>query len=87
MDSCYWVDTYLRVYENVIYPVNGPKLWKENGLPPILPPNEGRRFGRSSRAWRLEPDEPVRKQKKKYKKGEESNILIKTEEATIYNQM
>ncbi|KAG8381383.1 hypothetical protein BUALT_Bualt06G0116500 [Buddleja alternifolia] len=61
----YWVDTYHKVYEHAIYPINGSSLWKETGLPGPKPPNEGRVAGRPPSARRMEPGEPARKQKKK----------------------
>ncbi|KAG8363829.1 hypothetical protein BUALT_Bualt19G0062900 [Buddleja alternifolia] len=61
----YWVDTYHKVYEHAIYLINGSSLWKETGLPGLKPPNEGRAAGRPPCARRMEPGEPVRKQKKK----------------------
>ncbi|KAL0337541.1 UNVERIFIED_CONTAM: hypothetical protein Scaly_2029200 [Sesamum calycinum] len=36
------VETYLRVYQHCIYPVNGPEKWKQTGGVPLLPPNLGR---------------------------------------------
>ncbi|KAL0360355.1 UNVERIFIED_CONTAM: hypothetical protein Sradi_3720000 [Sesamum radiatum] len=78
----YWVDTYLKVYENVIYPINGPSLWKETGF---LPSNEGRAPGRPARARRLEPDEQVRKQKKRKRgaKGQQSEHRLGRQQMTI----
>ncbi|KAG8363670.1 hypothetical protein BUALT_Bualt19G0046600 [Buddleja alternifolia] len=61
----YWVDTYHKVYEHAMYPINGSSLWKETGLPGPKPPNEGRAAGRPPSARRMEPGEPAKKQKKK----------------------
>ncbi|KAL2245996.1 UNVERIFIED_CONTAM: hypothetical protein Sindi_2867800, partial [Sesamum indicum] len=65
VDKCYWVQTFNKVYEHAIFPVNGPHLWKKSTLEPPIPPNPGRSVGRPSKARRLEPDEPVRKQRKR----------------------
>ncbi|KAK4383291.1 hypothetical protein Sango_2791000 [Sesamum angolense] len=51
------VETYLRVYQYCIYPVNGPEKWKQTGGVPLLPPNLGRGVGRPPRARRMEHDE------------------------------
>ncbi|KAG8376336.1 hypothetical protein BUALT_Bualt09G0052600 [Buddleja alternifolia] len=60
----YWVDTYHKVYEHAIYPINGSSLWKEMDYL-AQTPNEGRAAGRPPSARRMEPGEPARKQKKK----------------------
>ncbi|KAL0329389.1 UNVERIFIED_CONTAM: hypothetical protein Sradi_4925600 [Sesamum radiatum] len=62
---CDMVETYLVVYEPVIHPANGPKLWAKTGFIPPLPPNFGRSIGKPSRARMLEPNEPVRRTKEK----------------------
>ncbi|KAL0301426.1 UNVERIFIED_CONTAM: hypothetical protein Sradi_6419400 [Sesamum radiatum] len=64
VDCCYHVQTYLRVYDPCIYPVNGPEKWNKTNIEPLLPPNPGRQVGRPARARRLEVDERPRKTKK-----------------------
>ncbi|KAG8373238.1 hypothetical protein BUALT_Bualt11G0002900 [Buddleja alternifolia] len=64
----YTVDTYLKVYEHSILPINGPRLWAKTGFIPPIPPNFGRSVGKPARARRLEPDELVRKTKKGIRK-------------------
>ncbi|KAK4411825.1 hypothetical protein Sango_0255500 [Sesamum angolense] len=54
VDCCYHVQTYLRVYDPCIYPVNGPEKWNKTNIKPLLPPNPGRQVGRPARARRLE---------------------------------
>lgn len=73
--QCYFVETYLSVYEPAIQPVNGPKLWAKTGFIPPIPPNFGRSVGKPSRARRLEPDEPARKTKKKVR-GQNKQIKL-----------
>ncbi|KAG8374557.1 hypothetical protein BUALT_Bualt10G0007800 [Buddleja alternifolia] len=60
----YSVNSYNRVYQHAILPVNGQRLWPKTGYIPPLPPNFGRRAGRPSSARRMEPDEPRSKGKK-----------------------
>ncbi|KAG8379808.1 hypothetical protein BUALT_Bualt07G0127800 [Buddleja alternifolia] len=54
----YSVNSYNRVYQHAILPVNGQRLWPKTGYIPPLPPNFGRMAGRPSSARRMEPDEP-----------------------------
>ncbi|KAG5585203.1 hypothetical protein H5410_045637 [Solanum commersonii] len=55
----YKVETYRKIYENVIFPMNGPHMWpKANKLPP-LPPRS------------LTSTKKGRKEKKKRKEAEE----------------
>ncbi|KAG8377755.1 hypothetical protein BUALT_Bualt08G0066000 [Buddleja alternifolia] len=37
----YTVETYLKVYDHSILPVNGPRLWAKTGFIPPMPPNFG----------------------------------------------
>ncbi|KAG8387629.1 hypothetical protein BUALT_Bualt02G0041000 [Buddleja alternifolia] len=41
----YTVDTYLKVYEHSILPVNGPRLWAKTFFIPPMPPNFERSVG------------------------------------------
>ncbi|XP_075086208.1 uncharacterized protein LOC142168931 [Nicotiana tabacum] len=36
--DCYKVETYRRIYENSIFPMNGPQLWPKTSKVPPLPP-------------------------------------------------
>ncbi|KAL2243380.1 UNVERIFIED_CONTAM: hypothetical protein Sindi_0456000 [Sesamum indicum] len=65
VNPCYSVATFIEVYKNEIFPVNGPNLWEKSGLIPCLPPNFGRGAGRPARARRLEYGEPANKGKKR----------------------
>ncbi|KAL0282741.1 UNVERIFIED_CONTAM: hypothetical protein Sangu_2934500 [Sesamum angustifolium] len=76
----YHVQTYLRVYDPCIYPVNGPEKWNKTNIEPLLPPNPGRQVGRPARARRLEVDE----RPKKTKKGiNVKGIRLKMQQQTI----
>lgn len=56
--NCYHVSTYLKVYETLIYGLNGPELWPESTLKPPLPPNFVDKVGRPQKMRMREPDEP-----------------------------
>ncbi|KAH0712686.1 hypothetical protein KY289_008645 [Solanum tuberosum] len=38
VDDCYKVETYQKIYEVPILPMNGPDLWPKSQNPPLLPP-------------------------------------------------
>ncbi|KAL0292264.1 UNVERIFIED_CONTAM: hypothetical protein Sradi_6996400 [Sesamum radiatum] len=73
----YSVDTYKRVYAHAIMGISGEILWDKSLYIPPLPPNFGRGPGRPSSARRREPDEPIRKTKKK-------NIRLKRQQTTLH---
>jgi len=56
--------TFLDTYGNLIMPSNGPKLWPEVNLPPILPPSVRRAPGRPKKLRRKDNDEPKSNSKK-----------------------
>ncbi|KAG8387140.1 hypothetical protein BUALT_Bualt03G0222300 [Buddleja alternifolia] len=60
----YNVNSYNRVYQHAILPVNGQRLWPKTGYIPPLPLNFGRKVGRPYSARRMEPDESRSKGKK-----------------------
>ena len=53
----YRLETYLRAYNYIIYPMNGPKMWPRSGLRTILPPKYGRMPGGPKMVRVREPDE------------------------------
>ncbi|XP_049399907.1 uncharacterized protein LOC125863995 [Solanum stenotomum] len=58
----YKVETYRKIYENAIFPMNGPQMWpKSNKLPP-LPPRSltSTKRGRKQKKIRKEADEFLR---------------------------
>ncbi|KAL0382960.1 UNVERIFIED_CONTAM: 60S ribosomal protein L39-1 [Sesamum calycinum] len=54
LNLCYNVQTFKRVYQYAIMPVNDPKLWAQTGNILPIPPNIGRKTGRTSRVRRME---------------------------------
>ncbi|KAL0346029.1 UNVERIFIED_CONTAM: hypothetical protein Sradi_4434200 [Sesamum radiatum] len=83
VNPCYSVQTFKRVYQYEIMPVNGPKLWAQTGNIPPLPPNFGRKEGRPSRARRMEPDEIPNKQRGSIKRGQKKPIKLKRQSYTV----
>ncbi|KAL0413633.1 UNVERIFIED_CONTAM: hypothetical protein Sradi_1565000 [Sesamum radiatum] len=83
VNPCYSVQTFKRVYQYAIMPVNGPKLWDQTGNIPPLPPNFGRKAGRPSRARRMEPDEIPSKQRRSSKRGQKKPIKLKRQSYTV----
>lgn len=53
-------------------PSNGPKLWPEVNLPPILPPPVRRAPGRPKKLRRKDNDEPKSTTSKKGKRNQET---------------
>ncbi|KAG8377471.1 hypothetical protein BUALT_Bualt08G0036400 [Buddleja alternifolia] len=53
VDDYYTMQTFLKVYDNYVYPVNGPEKWNKTNLSPPLPPNNPRGVGRPLRARKL----------------------------------
>ncbi|XP_027171791.1 uncharacterized protein LOC113771409 [Coffea eugenioides] len=47
--STCWKRTYMKSYEPMLNPINGPNLWIQVDLPPMNPPNYGRSPGRPKR--------------------------------------
>ncbi|KAL0332975.1 UNVERIFIED_CONTAM: hypothetical protein Scaly_2199000 [Sesamum calycinum] len=63
--DCYTVDTFLKVYEHSIKPMNRPELWEKTGYIPLLHPKFRKGVGRPKKLRLREVDEPAQKQKKK----------------------
>ncbi|KAL8525812.1 hypothetical protein ACS0TY_015163 [Phlomoides rotata] len=63
----YTVETYKKSYANTICPINGEALWANSIFIPPLPPNMGRRGGRSEKARRHDRDEPMVNSKRRGK--------------------
>lgn len=61
---CYYRGNYLQCYSNFIQPLNGPQMWPNTSMPPVLPPVYAVHPGQKQRKRRLEADE-----KEKMKKG------------------
>ncbi|KAL6208778.1 hypothetical protein ACLB2K_019723 [Fragaria x ananassa] len=55
--SKYSKKTFLRSYENLINPLNGPLLWNQTGHRPIIPPTYYRAPGRPRKFRRKEQSE------------------------------
>ncbi|KAL0288743.1 UNVERIFIED_CONTAM: hypothetical protein Sangu_2643300 [Sesamum angustifolium] len=81
---CYSVETYLRVYQHCIYPINGPEKWNQTGGVPLLPPNLGRGVGRPPRARRMEHDEARNKQKKNTFYGKSKQLKMRRQQVTLH---
>ena len=50
VDQCYSREAYLKAYEPVIFPLNGPNLWKKVSHQDILPPEAIKLPGRPKKA-------------------------------------
>ena len=50
---------YLNVYNPMIYPINGYKMWPKSGFTLVLPPLERRKPGRPAKLRVRDPDEYV----------------------------
>ncbi|XP_049371014.1 uncharacterized protein LOC125835950 [Solanum verrucosum] len=59
IDDCYKVETYRRIYEFVILPMNGQSMWSQHENIPPLPPRVVRQStkGRKQKKRRKESDE------------------------------
>ncbi|KAH7861908.1 hypothetical protein Vadar_032518 [Vaccinium darrowii] len=58
VDDCYKVETYMKIYENSMGPINGKDMWPSTDNVPLLPPDVKKRAGRPKKARRREPEEP-----------------------------
>ncbi|XP_060196681.1 uncharacterized protein LOC132626000 [Lycium barbarum] len=57
--DCYNVETYRRIYENSVLPMNGPQMWPKSSKVPPLPPRviKDNKRGRKQKVRRKEQDE------------------------------
>ncbi|XP_015167368.1 uncharacterized protein [Solanum tuberosum] len=60
VDDCYKVDTYRKIYEASILPMNGPDLWPKSLNPPPFPLSylNNKKKGKKQKLRRKEDDEP-----------------------------
>ncbi|CDP18356.1 unnamed protein product [Coffea canephora] len=58
----YWKSTYMKSYEPMLNPINGPNLWAQVDLPPIRPPKYGKSPERPKKLKKKGPDEDRNKQ-------------------------
>ncbi|KAH7838022.1 hypothetical protein Vadar_021132 [Vaccinium darrowii] len=47
--DCYKVDTYLKIYSNLMNPINGKDLWSPTNNYTLVPPDVEKRLGRPKR--------------------------------------
>lgn len=58
VDECYMIETYRKMYEPSILPMNGPDLWTKSPNPLPLPPSYlKKKKGRKQKLRRKEDDE------------------------------
>lgn len=57
--DCYKVETYRRIYENLVLPMNGPQIWLKSSKLPPLPPKitQVKKKGRKPKSRKKEEDE------------------------------
>lgn len=77
----YRKSTFLDTYDNLILPSNGPKLWPEIDLPPILPPYMRRAPGRPKKQRKRANDEPKKPSASAAASGTQS--LVKRNQVTV----
>ncbi|KAI3794251.1 hypothetical protein L1987_36880 [Smallanthus sonchifolius] len=67
--SCYWLDTWKRVYMNKIDPINGRQLWPKSPCPTtLLPPKHHTPIGRPKKKRKKSSDELRQSTKKGHNK-------------------
>jgi len=54
-------ETYVEVYNSIIYPVNGEQVWDKTEMPDVVPPPTKKMFERSKKKRRLEAWEVMKK--------------------------
>lgn len=59
----YTREAYLKAYDPVINPINGPGMWPRTNLPPTLPPHYNIYPGRPKKPRRKGLDSPIKKNK------------------------
>ena len=69
MDSYYHSDTYIKTYQHVLQPINGPHEWKKSELEPILPPYTRKMPRRPEKNIRKSKDESKKKMGQLHRKG------------------
>ncbi|KAL8188721.1 hypothetical protein R6Q57_029741 [Mikania cordata] len=58
VDEVYWLDTWRKVYENSIVPINGKELWNFSPCPTtLIPPKHHTQIGRPKKARRKSVEE------------------------------
>ncbi|KAG8372697.1 hypothetical protein BUALT_Bualt12G0093500 [Buddleja alternifolia] len=77
VDDYYTVQTYLRVYDNYVYPVNGPEKWNKTNLSSPLPPNNPRGVGSPPEAKKLGIGEAPKKRRNRTRGKDKPNKLKK----------
>lgn len=73
----YHKSSYIECYSNFIDPLNGPQLWPEIGLRPVLPLIYRAQPGKKKKKRRLEPDELKKKIGKRQKLGKKHQVSLK----------
>ena len=58
----YWKSTYMKSYEPMLNPINGPNLWAPIDLPPMKPPKYEKSPGRPKKVRKKGPDEDRNRQ-------------------------
>nr|XP_027090294.1 uncharacterized protein LOC113711329 [Coffea arabica] len=58
----YWKSTYMKSYEPMLNPINGPNLWAQVDLPPMRPPKYGKSPERPKKLRKKGSDEDRNKQ-------------------------
>ncbi|XP_025678908.1 uncharacterized protein [Arachis hypogaea] len=71
VDECYKKEAYIRCYEAVIHPVNGPELWERTQYDDVIPPPYRRPSHRPvKKRKRGAADEDIRSQNHMSRRGE-----------------
>ncbi|KAI5335723.1 hypothetical protein L3X38_025857 [Prunus dulcis] len=63
VDDCYLTTTYLKIYDNLILPMNGMDMWDKSDFPPCLPPSYSKQPGRPRKCRNKEEREHKGKMK------------------------
>lgn len=81
VDACYHVITFMRVYENVLHPVNGPEFWENLDGMELAPPECVRLAGRPKKSRNKSADEIVERDGKNCvkKRGAQKCSICKEE--------
>ena len=60
VDVAYSKGAYIKSYEPIVHPINGPDLWPKSGMPAVQAPKKFKLPGRPKKARNREPDEQAK---------------------------
>ena len=81
VDDSYKVTTYMRIYNHILKPIDGPERWPNSTLPPVLPPPQSKVVkGQKQTVRRKEAEE---KENATKKNNQATNVLVRLSKKVV----